>query len=90
MVVRMVLFALLGTPLFAAANFTLIIADGPRVGFNDPTPATPVGGNPGTSLYNSAATCLYGQCRSIVASSIATSVCRDAPQACSSIWDWTR
>ena len=44
------LFALLGAPLFAAANFTLIIADGPGVGFNDPTPAAPVGGNPGTTL----------------------------------------
>ena len=36
----------------AQANATFVIynADGPGEGFNDPTPATPVGGNPGTTL----------------------------------------
>lgn len=35
---------------FAAANFTLIIADAPGVGFNDPTPVAAIGGNTGTTL----------------------------------------
>lgn len=34
----------------AAATFVIVNADGPNEGFNDPTPATPVGGNPGTTL----------------------------------------
>ncbi|HYI09817.1 MAG TPA: PA domain-containing protein [Thermoanaerobaculia bacterium] len=33
-----------------AANFVILNADGPNEGFNDPTPAAPVGGNPGTTL----------------------------------------
>jgi PA domain len=33
-----------------AADVQLINIDGPGVGFNDPTPAAPVGGNPGTTL----------------------------------------
>jgi hypothetical protein len=37
-------------PANAAATFRLEIADGPGVGFNDMTPATPVGGNMGTTL----------------------------------------
>lgn len=37
-------------PASAAATFTLEIADGPGVGFNDTTPATPVGGNMGTTV----------------------------------------
>src|SRR5262245_3736005 len=34
---------------FAAATITIINNDGPNEGFNDPTPAAPVGGNPGTT-----------------------------------------
>jgi hypothetical protein len=33
----------------AFAVFEIIVADGPDEGFNDPTPATPVGGNTGTT-----------------------------------------
>jgi len=33
-----------------AATITVVNTDGPGEGFNDPTPAAPVGGNPGTSL----------------------------------------
>lgn len=32
------------------ANITIINGDGPTEGFNDPTPAAPVGGNPGTTI----------------------------------------
>jgi len=34
----------------AAATITLINADNPNTGFNDPAPATPVGGNTGTTV----------------------------------------
>src|SRR5688572_2314714 len=39
-------------PATALANAQIIIvnADGANEGFNDPTPATPVGGNPGTTV----------------------------------------
>src|SRR5687767_6901402 len=33
----------------AASTITVVNGDGPNEGFNDPTPATPVGGNPGTT-----------------------------------------
>ena len=35
---------------FAGATITIINLDGPGEGFNDPTPAAPVGGNAGTTL----------------------------------------
>lgn len=35
---------------FAAVTITIQNSDGAGVGFNDPTPATPIGGNPGTTL----------------------------------------
>ncbi|MFN2510641.1 MAG: PA domain-containing protein [Pyrinomonadaceae bacterium] len=35
---------------FAGATISIINADGPGEGFNDPTPAAPVGGNTGTTL----------------------------------------
>lgn len=46
------LFVALLVPVAAFANATIVIVnnDPPGVGFNDPTPATPVGGNPGTTL----------------------------------------
>jgi hypothetical protein len=36
-------------PVAASAKITIINADGAGEGFNDPTPAAPVGGNPGTT-----------------------------------------
>lgn len=33
-----------------AATITIVNNDGPNEGFNDPTPAAPVGGNPGTTI----------------------------------------
>jgi hypothetical protein len=33
-----------------AATITIVNQNAPGIGFNDPTPATPVGGNPGTTL----------------------------------------
>jgi hypothetical protein len=43
--------ALLALPATSAANahITVVNVDGPNEGFNDPTPAAPVGGNPGTT-----------------------------------------
>jgi len=35
---------------FANATITIVNLDGPNEGFNDPTPAAPVGGNTGTTL----------------------------------------
>ena len=35
---------------FAGAKITILNKDGPATGFNEKTPATPVGGNPGTTL----------------------------------------
>ena len=37
------------SPAAASAHITVVNADGPNEGFNDPTPAVPVGGNPGTT-----------------------------------------
>src|SRR3954470_4682741 len=37
-------------PVYAAATVTVINLNAPLVGFNDPTPAAPVGGNTGTTL----------------------------------------
>lgn len=37
-------------PAFAGATITIVNVNAPGVGFNDPTPAAPVGGNPGTTL----------------------------------------
>lgn len=36
--------------LAAAGQFTILVNDPPGVGFNDPTPVAPIGGNPGTTL----------------------------------------
>lgn len=38
------------TPLFAGVTITIQNNDSAGLGFNDPTPAVPVGGNPGTTL----------------------------------------
>ena len=41
---------LVGLPHADGATFIINNIDGPGEGFNDPTPASPVGGNPGTTL----------------------------------------
>ena len=38
------------TPVLANSTVTVINANGPGVGFNDPTPAAPIGGNTGTTV----------------------------------------
>jgi PA domain-containing protein len=38
------------TPAFANSTITIVNINAPGVGFNDPTPAAPVGGNPGTTV----------------------------------------
>jgi hypothetical protein len=43
----------LPAPAFASAHITVVNVDGPNEGFNDPTPAAPVGGNPGTTKASS-------------------------------------
>jgi hypothetical protein len=45
----LVLFGL-PTAMMAAASIIIVNADGAGEGFNDPTPAAPVGGNPGTTI----------------------------------------
>ena len=37
-------------PAAYAATITIVNLDGPMEGFNDPTPVSPVGGNPGTTI----------------------------------------
>src|SRR3954447_20007878 len=37
-------------PAFANANIVIVNTNAPGVGFNDPPPAPPVGGNPGTTV----------------------------------------
>lgn len=44
------LLALLVPSAYAAATITIVNVNGPGVGFNDPTPAAPVGGNAGTTV----------------------------------------
>ncbi|MFL6235499.1 MAG: PA domain-containing protein [Thermoanaerobaculia bacterium] len=49
----LVLAALLlagSVPAFATANIVIVNTNAPNVGFNDPTPAAPVGGNTGTTV----------------------------------------
>ncbi len=38
------------TPLFANSTINIVNINAPGVGFNDPTPRAPIGGNPGTTL----------------------------------------
>jgi hypothetical protein len=44
------LFAAGAQRAYANANIVILVNDGPGEGFNDPTPAAPVGGNPGATL----------------------------------------
>lgn len=46
----LLLAALAAVPAFGAATITIVNGNAPGVGFNDPTPAVPVGGNTGTTL----------------------------------------
>src|SRR5262245_58624025 len=46
----LLLISLAAAPAFARATSTILNADGPNEGFNAPTPAAPVGGNPGTTI----------------------------------------
>jgi len=46
----MVVLACSSSAFAGGATITIINLDGPNEGFNDPTPAAPVGGNPGTTL----------------------------------------
>src|SRR4051794_39991660 len=41
---------LLAVPAFATATIVIVNNNAPGVGFNDPTPAAPIGGNPGTTI----------------------------------------
>jgi len=43
-------FAMLVPFAYAAATIKIVNTDGPGEGFNDPTPAAPVGGNPGKTI----------------------------------------
>src|SRR5262249_25857317 len=42
--------AVIVSPVVHAATFVIRNDDNPLQGFNDPTPAAPVGGNPGTTI----------------------------------------
>lgn len=44
------LLSVLALPLFAGATITIVNGNLPGVGFNDPTPKAPLGGNPGTTV----------------------------------------
>ena len=44
------LLVVAAAPAFGAATITIVNGNAPGVGFNDPTPAAPVGGNTGTTL----------------------------------------
>jgi PA domain len=48
-VLAAVLYVVCASSAFANATVVVINNDGPGEGFNDPTPAAPVGGNPGTT-----------------------------------------
>ena len=44
------ILAVAAAPLFANSTINIININAPGVGFNDPTPRAPIGGNPGTTL----------------------------------------
>ncbi|AMY11106.1 PA domain protein [Luteitalea pratensis] len=47
--IALALFAVAAPAVAQPARIAVVNVDGPGVGFNDPTPADPVGGNPGTT-----------------------------------------
>jgi hypothetical protein len=67
------LLALLAMPAFAAATITIINMDGPGEGFNDATPAAPVGGNAGTTVGQQRLLC-FQQAASIWGATLTSSV----------------
>jgi hypothetical protein len=67
------LLALAATSAFAAVTITIINMDGPGEGFNDPTPAAPVGGNPGTTIGDQRLFC-FQQAAAIWGSTLTSSV----------------
>ena len=50
LLVLLALVTVAAVPAFGAATITIVNGNAPGVGFNDPTPAVPVGGNTGTTL----------------------------------------
>lgn len=48
--IALLVVALLAVPAASRATITIVNTDGAGEGFNDPTPAAPVGGNPGTTI----------------------------------------
>lgn len=48
--VVLILAALAAQPAYAAATISIVNGNAPGVGFNDPTPVAPIGGNAGTTL----------------------------------------
>jgi len=45
-----VALVVVASPLFANATINIVNINAPGIGFNDPTPVAPIGGNPGTTL----------------------------------------
>jgi hypothetical protein len=67
------LLATLAGSAFASANIVIINLDGPGEGFNDPTAAAPVGGNPGTTVGQQRLNC-FTQAANIWGSILTSSV----------------
>jgi hypothetical protein len=67
------LLSAFATSAFASANIVIINMDGPGEGFNDATPAAPVGGNPGTTIGQQRLNC-FTQAASIWGSILTSSV----------------
>jgi hypothetical protein len=67
------LLALLAVPAFAAVTITIINLDGAGEGFNDATPAAPVGGNAGTTVGQQRLLC-FQQAAAIWGATLTSSV----------------
>jgi hypothetical protein len=67
------LLAALAAPAFPSATITIINMDGAGEGFNDPTPAAPVGGNAGTTVGQQRLLC-FQQAAAIWGSTLTSSV----------------
>jgi hypothetical protein len=67
------LLSALASRSFASATITIINLDGPGEGFNDPTPAVPVGGNPGLTIGQQRLLC-FQQAANIWGSTLTSSV----------------
>lgn len=64
---------LLAAPSFAAATIVINNLNGPGVGFNDATPAAPVGGNPGTTIGQQRLNC-FQQAASIWGATLSSNI----------------